>query len=476
VRLLVYGLGRSGGAVVRRARAAGESVGFVDARPAGPDIDEALALGAKRVEDVAAWPADLCVAAPGVPIDHPDLERLRRLGTEVIGEVEWMARSLSARIVGITGTAGKGSVTRWLTDLLVAGGVDAIAGGNLDPALAAVARPDATWVVELSSFQLERCPTLRPDVAVVLNLGVDHLDRHGDVATYHAAKRSLLANLTPDQAFVFDAGDATLRRWAATTPARLLPYATSAEAVALLRAELGIECAASVHVIDDVLRLGDTPLLGAAELRVQGHHQHANALAVALAAFDLGLERAAIERGLRAFPGLAGRYTEIGRLAGVRFLDDSIATRELAVAAALETTPAPIVWIAGGVDKGADVESLTGLVTERVTLMLGIGVSGATLCERVGAWTRSERIDASDGREAMRQAVRRAWEVLSSEHGASGSVLLAPLAASFDQFRDYRDRGDAFRAAIAALVGDVCAADARPGSTPTEGVTWTPCS
>ncbi|TVR93181.1 MAG: UDP-N-acetylmuramoyl-L-alanine--D-glutamate ligase [Trueperaceae bacterium] len=476
MRLLVYGLGRSGGAVVRRARAAGDTVGFVDARRAGPDVDEALALGAERIEDVAAWPADLCVAAPGVPIDHPDLERLRLLGSEVIGEVEWMARSLSARIVGITGTAGKGSVTRWLTDLLVAGGVDAIAGGNLDPALAAVARPDATWVVELSSFQLERCPTLRPDVAVVLNLGVDHLDRHVDVATYHAAKRSLLANLTPEQAFVFDAGDATLRRWAAATPARLLPYATSAQAVALLRDELGIECAASVHVIDDVLRLGDTPLLGAAELRVQGRHQHANALAVAVAASELGLEHAAIERGLRAFPGLAGRYAEIGRLAGVRFIDDSIATRELAVAAALETTPAPIVWIAGGVDKGADVESLAGLVAERVTLMLGIGDSGARLCERVGAWTRSERIDASDGREAMRQAVRRAWEVLGSEHGASGSVLLAPLAASFDQFRDYRDRGDAFRAAIAALVGDVCAADARPGATPTEGVTWTPSS
>ena len=476
MRLLVYGLGRSGGAVVRRACAAGSTVGFVDERPVGADVDEALALGAERVADVAAWPADLCVAAPGVPIDHPDLERLRVLGTEVIGEVEWMARAMPARIVGVTGTAGKGSVTRWLTDLLLAAGVDALAGGNLDPALAAVARPDATWVVELSSFQLERCPTLRPDVAVILNLGVDHLDRHGDVATYHAAKRTLLANLGPEQAFVFDAGDATLRRWAAATPARLLPFATSAHAVEQLRAELGIACAASVHVQDDVLRLGDTPLLRATELRVQGRHQHANALAVALVARDLGLGAEAIASGLGAFPGLAGRYTEIGRLAGVRFVDDSIATRELAVAAALETTQAPVVWIAGGVDKGADVEVLAGLVAERVTLMLGIGASGAALCERVGAWTRSERIDASDGREALRQAVRRAWEVLSSEHGAAGSVLLAPLAASFDQFRDYRDRGDAFRAAIAALVHDLGGAHTPAGCAPSEGVTWTPSS
>ena len=468
MRLLVYGLGRSGGAVVRRARSEGLRVGFVERRRDGRDVAEALALGAERVDDLAAWPADTCVAAPGVPIDHPDLVRLRARGTEVIGEVEWIARALPARIVGVTGTAGKGSVTRWLSDLLVAGGVDALAGGNLDPALSAVARAGATWVVELSSFQLERCPTLRPDVAVVLNLGVDHLDRHGDVATYHAAKRALLANLGAEQRFVFDGGDATLRRWAAATPARALPFATSQAAVDAVQTELGIACAATVHVRDATLRLHDRALLDASELQVQGRHQHANALAVAVAAQALGLDDAAIAAGLRAFRGLPGRYTEVGRLADVRFVDDSIATRELAVAAALEAAPPPIVWIAGGVDKGGDVEALRPLHEGRVTLTLGIGASGAALCERVGTWGRSERIDAADGREALRRAVARAWEVLRAEHGARGSVLLAPLAASFDQFRDYRDRGDAFRDAVAALI----AAHAHEA----EEATWTPSS
>src|SRR5690606_14948099 len=119
----------------------------------------------------AAADHDLCVAAPGVPIDNPDLELLRRAGVEVIGEVEWVWRTVPGRYLGVTGTAGKGTVTTWLTLALTEVGVEAVAGGNIDPALAAVAQPGFTHVVELSSFQLERCPTFTPDIAVTLNLG-----------------------------------------------------------------------------------------------------------------------------------------------------------------------------------------------------------------------------------------------------------------------------------------------------------------
>lgn len=467
MRLLVYGLGRSGGAVVARARADGHEVAFVERRAEGADVDAALAAGAGRLQRADDWPADLCVAAPGVPIDHPDLERLRSSGVEVIGEVEWVARSLPARIVGITGTAGKGSVTRWLTDTLVAAGVDALAGGNLDPALAAVARAHATWVVELSSFQLERCPTLRPDVAVVLNLGVDHLDRHGTVERYHAAKRGLLRNLGPDQVFVFDGGDATLRRWARESAARPRPFVTSPAAAAALHDDLGLEGAASVHVVDDVLRLGARRLLSGPELAVRGRHQHANALAVALAAETLGLDDDAIVAGLRAFAGLAGRYGEVARVGEVRFIDDSIATRELSVAAALEATPAPVVWIAGGVDKGADVHGLERLIRERVVLAIGIGTSGQALCDRVAPWTRSHRVEHADGHAALRAACEHALALLQRDHGGVGTVLLAPLAASFDQFRDYRERGDAFAAAARALAASAGCADPDAGDRDT---------
>src|SRR5690606_27853355 len=176
--LFVYGLGRSGTSVVKRARRQGLEVAFYDARAEGPDVDEALAAGATRVSDVSHLVADAfptCVAAPGVSIDHPDLESLRQRGVHVTGEVEWTWGRVSGRYVGITGTAGKGSTTLWLRDVLRHAGVDAVAGGNNDPALAAVARAGATHVVELSSFQLERTYAFRPDVAVVLNLGEDHI-------------------------------------------------------------------------------------------------------------------------------------------------------------------------------------------------------------------------------------------------------------------------------------------------------------
>lgn len=469
MRILVYGLGRSGGAVVARAIREGHEVAYVEAREAGDDVAAADALGAERLRDVSVYPADLCVAAPGVPLGHRDLRALRDRGVETIGEVEWIARTVPARLVGITGTAGKGTVTRWLADVLVGAGVDAVAGGNIVPALAAVARADATLVVELSSFQLERCPTLRPDVAVALNLGVDHLDRHGDVATYHGAKRNLIANLTAEETFVYDADDPALRAWAEATPARGLGYSVAPAAARVRSHGAG---PAAHRDADGTLRLGDEPLLHVDELRVRGDHQHANALAVALAAQALGVAPAAIARGLRAFAGLPGRYAEVGTLGGVRFIEDSIATRELAVRAALATTPGPVVWLLGGVDKGTDMAPLEGLVRDKVTLALGIGASGAAMAAVAARWTRAETVAAADGRQAMKEAVRRGYEHLRAGPGGRGSVLLAPLAASFDAFRDYVDRADAFREAVAALVDEVRAVAELQG----EEVSWTPSS
>ena len=200
MRLLVYGLGRSGMAAARLAASQGHDLEVFDARAIGDLTAAAVELGAVMLADVADSRAAVCIAAPGVPIDHPDLRALRARGCEVIGEVEWVYRTVpSDALVGVTGTAGKGTVTRWIADTLVAAGRDGVAGGNIDPALCAVARPGATHVVELSSFQLERCPSLRLDVAVGLNLGEDHIDRHGDVATYHAVKRNLIANQRPGE-------------------------------------------------------------------------------------------------------------------------------------------------------------------------------------------------------------------------------------------------------------------------------------
>lgn len=443
---LVYGLGRSGLAALRRLVADGVRVAHFDARTSGADLDAAADLGATRVLDVGAWCAAgnlpaLVVAAPGVPIDHPDLTRLRQAGAEVIGEVEYVWRTVPATYVAVTGTAGKGSVTRWAADALAAAGLDAVAGGNIDPALAAVARPGAVHVVEMSSFQLERCERFRPDVAVLLNLGEDHIDRHGSVAAYHAAKRRLIAHVGAGQTLVTNADDPILEAWA---------EGASQAGARVRRFSLARPADACLDAARETLLLDGVPLLQRDDLHVLGEHQVANALAVALVADALGVAPGAIAAGLRGFTGLPGRYAAAGRVGEIQFIEDSIATRPLAVAAALRATPRPLVWIAGGQAKGADVASLAQLVAEKVDLLVTLGASRHALADAFGAAVPVVCIDEADGRAAMRAAVSAAADHLRSRHGGRGHVLLAPLAASFDQFEDYVDRAAAFREAVAA--------------------------
>lgn len=440
MRLLIYGLGRSGLAAARLAAAQGHTLEVYDVRGEGEDLAAAAALGARRLPSVADTRAVLCIAAPGVPIDHPDLQALRQRGVEVIGEVEWVYRTVpSQALIGITGTAGKGTVTRWTADTLALAGRDAVAGGNIDPALCAVARPGATHVVELSSFQLERCPRLRLDVAVALNLGEDHIDRHGSVSAYHAAKRNLIAHQQTTDSFVHNADDPVLRGWASSTPARPLAFSLQGAADAWLDRANGR------------LMLEGRPLLDADALQVRGEHQIANALAVALACRAQGLDDATIARGLRAFAGLPGRYAPAGTVDGVAFIEDSIATRPLAVAAALRATPTPLVWIAGGRAKGASVDALRSLVKERVALLIGIGEAGPAFARAFADDTTTVVCDESDGRAALTCAVRTALEHLRERHDGHGQVVLAPLAASFDQFRDYVERARVFREVVAAI-------------------------
>lgn len=446
--IFVYGLGRSGLAVVERARSVGTPVWFYEARTDGPDVVTAVALGAARVADVPAWLAHASargatpkqvIAAPGVPIDHPHLRLFRQAGTEVIGEVEWVWRQVPGRYIGITGTAGKGSVTRWCGDTLAAAGAEVEVGGNIVPALAAVARAGAVHVVEMSSFQLERCPTFAPDVAVILNLGEDHIDRHGSVDAYHQAKKNLLANLGESSTLVINADDPVLSRWAAETETK---------GVRVLRFSL---CEAADADLDanGHLRLHGRPLLARGELNVKGDHQVANALATALVLHACGVEWRHVEAGLRAFRGLPGRYSAAGSIGSVTFVEDSIATRPLAVAAALEATPRPLVWLAGGQAKGANLDGLRDLVTAKVDLLLTFGESADAFAQAYEGLTSIERVAESSGPATMRALVRRSLDYLNENHAGAGNVLLAPLATSFDQFADYQARADAFRHAVA---------------------------
>lgn len=443
--LLVYGLGRSGLPVVARATRAGQKVEFFDARATGPDINEAEVLGAKRISSVrerlqsAPLPKTV-VAAPGVPIDHPDLQSLRGVGAEVIGEVEWVWRTTPGQYVGVTGTAGKGTVTAWLAATLKHVGFPAVAGGNIDPALTQVAEPGRYHVVELSSFQLERCSSFSPDVAVVLNLGEDHIDRHGSVAAYHRAKKTLVLNLQAGQTLVINTDDSLLARWGAEAEER---------GVNVYRYSLTRPADAWVDTTG-TLRVNGESLLHEEELPVRGKHNVSNALAVALAAVGLGLQLEEIRSGLPTFSGLAGRYSSAGTIGRVQFIEDSIATRPLAVAAALTSTPRPLVWLAGGRAKGSDLQDLKPLVKEHVDLLLAFGESAEAFAAEFSDYARVELCTRPTGEETMQAVVARSLAYLQEAHGGAGNVLLAPLATSFDQFENYQARGLAFRDAVTA--------------------------
>ena len=448
MKVLVYGLRRSGGAAARLLRRQGHDVWTYDA--AAPQGDDLEALGCVRVDTPLETPANFCIAAPGVPYDAPDLIALRGKGIETIGEVEWVYRSVPAPIIGITGTAGKTTTTRWLTYVLSRAGIDAWAGGNVDPALAAVAEPGRTLVTEMSSFMLERSPTLKPKVAVILNLGTDHLDRHGSVAAYHALKGRLIKNVGASDTFVYNHDDPTLRTWAAQAAAQTLGFSAH-------------DPLAAAYLDGDTLMLHRDSLLNGTDLQLVGRQHWLNALAVALAASAYGLDKGQIRAGLISFTGVPGRYSLVAEVAGVRFIEDSVATRTLAVQAALEATPAPIIWLVGGRNKGAELEPLASLVKERVVRCIGFGEAGKMFTDRISAWTKTDYIATQNGEQALLEAVTLAAETLRK---TGGTVLLAPLATSFDQFADYQERADAFRRAALSVARTLAT------STPTEPA-WT---
>lgn len=416
--VLIYGLGRSGRGVARFLAREGLTAHWFDARPSPDDLALVAELGLQQGDLARAY--QTVIAAPGVPIDHPDLGALRALGAEVIGEVTLATRSRPALpMVGVTGTAGKGSTTVLIAHLLRACGLAALEGGNIDPPLLDVVDSAEVAVVELSSFQLERVPGLRLPVAVITNLGVDHLDRHRTVKAYHTAKRNITAGQRHGDVLVLPLGlhlptRAQLRRFGE---------------------RIGLSTGAEV--------------LPAAELPEGVHPANAAAAVLAAEALLEHLGRAVsvqiLADGLRSAQPMSGRFETVARLAGVRFVEDSIATRTIAVQAALERAASPVAWLVGGRDKGAELEPLRQAAQGRVSRVIAFGEDGEALARALGL--PYEVVPGATGDESMANAVRAGLQALDG----AGTVLLAPVGTSFDQFRDYKARGESFRRAAQAL-------------------------
>ena len=400
---LVFGLGKSGLGVLRFLARRGERAAFYDDRPKTEALKEATALGHVFDPDPAPGRYREVVAAPGVPLDHPLLKGLQ---APVIGEAELAWREGKAEILGVTGTAGKTSTTHYLAETLKAAGLRAEAGGNIGTPLVEVADRAEVAVAELSSFQLERIRDFRPRVAVLLNLGTDHLDRHKSLEAYHRAKLRILENLTPEDAVVYNAADEKIARAVARVPAKTYPFFPGPDADRNNR---------------------EAALLAAgAYLTLRG----------------LPFDAAALKQAAESAPPVPGRFEVFERFGGIAFIDDSIATRTLSVRAALRRAPAPVAWILGGLDKGAEPEALRDLVREKVAVILAIGKDGPRLAAAYRDLVPVVAIEET-GKAALKRAVREALDRIPT-----GSVLLAPMAASFDMFENYRERSRAFREAV----------------------------
>ncbi len=466
--LAVVGLGRSGRAAALLARRVLPSAAVVaiDAK-AETDLGSAPAeLRAAGVDlllgDEAALPAgvELLVKSPGVPTSSPVVAAALGRGVPIWSEVEFAARFLTNRWIAITGTNGKTTTTELTGQILRDAGRPVEVAGNVGRALAGLpgmVAPDAVVVAELSSFQLEHIERFRPDVAVLLNLTEDHIDRHGSYAGYIDAKLRVFENQTPADLALVNLDDPDTAGIAARLPGNgrrggfslgtpVVPVAPDGGASHTAFAELA-------GVTDGTLWLqtaeGRTELCPVAALALKGVHNVANSLAAAAAAAALGVPAAGIAATLQTFPGVAHRLQVVGEVGGVTWVNDSKATNVDAAVKALTAYFGPVHMILGGSLKGASFDPLAVATEGRVKEAILIGAAATPLREAF------ERRRAAVGERATPFVVLPDLAA-AVDHAAAASapgdvVLLSPACASFDHYRNFEHRGEHFTALVEAL-------------------------
>jgi UDP-N-acetylmuramoylalanine--D-glutamate ligase len=434
--VVIVGLGKSGIAAARLCRRLGARVIGTDTRPLSelpPEVTQLdIELRAGGHAGVPFGSAHCVVVSPGVP-PLPELASAAREGVEVIGELELAYRQLArenpaAPIVAVGGTNGKSTTTMLAFELLSAGGGRVFVGGNLGtPASDAVGREFDSYVFEVSSFQLERAPSFRPRVSVLLNVSDDHLDRYSSFEEYAQAKGNAFANQTAEDVAVVPHGDALSERLARRGRGRVVTFGAQGDYVVAGRELEEVSTGARVSL---------------ESARLHGIHNLGNAAAAFAAARVMKTPLEAVQRGFEAFQPLPHRMALVGELGGVRFYDDSKATNVgAAVTALLGLSEDRGVLIAGGRDKLGSYEPLARALERKGRAVVVIGEAAERIATALGDRLPVER--AAD----MPEAVARAFELARP----GDAVLMSPACASFDMFKSYADRGDHFVRAFAAL-------------------------
>ena len=373
---------------------------------------------------------DVIVKSPGISNQSEIILSLLNARKEIIGEIEWAYRNTKGKIIGITGSNGKTTTTGLCHHFLVEGGIKAGKVGNVGEGFChyLAQEAEADWYVcELSSFQLEDINTFRPNVAVLLNITPDHLDRYGyDLDRYAEAKMRITQSMTEDDTFIYNAMDPV-------TVAKVVSAPIEARLWSIRETDfLG---SSQVYVKDDLM-------LDLGKSRLMGRHNQVNVLAAARAALQAGCPPESLQPSLESFVNEPHRMEWSGEQKGVRYINDSKATNVDAVYYALGAMENPVVWIAGGQDKGNDYRPLQSLVKQKVKALICLGLDNKKLFNAF-----STEVQYISETTSMREAVRRAASLASP----GDVVLLSPACASFDLFNDYNDRGNQFKQAVAEL-------------------------
>ena len=441
-RVLVVGLGKSGVASALFLKERGARVTVSDTKSGDELRDEIPALLDQGITvetgghgERTFHGQDLIVVSPGVPVDAPPLVQARALGETVIGEIELASRFLPGPIVAITGSNGKTTTTALVGEILTAGGRPTLVGGNIGtPAisLAERATPESVIVLEVSSFQLETIEKFHPKIAVVLNVTPDHLDRHRTFEAYAGAKARILENQTDNDFAVLNADDPTCVAMAARTRAHVFWFSRRKEVQRGAWAHEG-----RILFRDD---RGQREIMLTSEIPLKGAHNLENVLAAVCAGSLMGCAPDRIRQAVREFKAVEHRLEYVATIRGVDYYNDSKATNIDATIKALEAFPGNIHLILGGKDKGSDYTVLNDLLRKRVKRVYTIGAAAAKIESQI---KNVEVVHA----ETLEHALHKANA--AAEPG--DVVLLAPACASFDQFKNYEQRGHVFKEIVRGL-------------------------
>lgn len=453
---LVVGLARTGVAVVKFLGARGARVVATDTKPAGEletvfretaGLPVAFHLGGHRREDFRE--SDLIVVSPGVPMDLPELAAARGEGKEIIAEIELAYRALTERgsrapILAVTGANGKTTVTTLLGQIMSGPGRKVFVGGNIGKPLIEALLTEEDFdclVVEVSSFQLEWVTSFRPRVGILMNITEDHLDRYASFSNYAWAKGRLFAFQTPEDFVVANREDPVVLQTIEKARGQkyFFSYHREVERGSFIRKLPGGK---EEVVFRDEKREKVFPL---PPLTVAGVHFRENVLAAFTASQILDLPGEAALARMAGFQGLPHRMELFATWRGIQFVDDSKATNVGAVERALQSYPSrSVILIAGGKDKGGDYRVISDLVRERVILLLLIGEATEKIAAAWGNLTECRKMGTLP--EAVQAAVAAARP--------GNVILLSPACSSFDQFKNYEERGEVFRREAGKFIHD----------------------